>query len=96
ILSFKKGAPLALAVLIGFIVFSNAFVALSSYFTAWLGLSAATCLAGTQEVVSLVPRTPLIPFTEFNMPGWVSVSSVYALFNAVILGIIFSFGAFLW
>lgn len=88
ILSFKKGAPLALAVLVGLIFFSNGFVALLSYFLASVGLPFATC--SVSECGSLISQNPLIPFASFNVPYWISASSVYGLFNAVILGVLFS------
>lgn len=87
IISLKKNAPAILAILIGAIFLSNACVALIAYGVSKLilpSLVSTVCLGGGLECVH-----NLEPFYRLELPQL--FRSDYALFLAVILGIVFTF-----
>jgi len=85
ILSFKKNAPLILAVVLGVICSSNAIVATITYWIARLVLPVVACKLDASQ---LVIDNQLIPYNSFSLPPL--IKSEKALLLAVTLGIIFS------
>ena len=82
ILSFKRNAPLILAIMLTTIFCSNAIVALLSYGVMTLVSPFITC-----ELTTLLPTTDVVePFFAFSLPS--PVSAVHALLAAIIIGII--------
>ncbi len=85
ILSFRRNAPLVLAVLLGTIFCSNAIVALVSYGTMSLFSPFVSCERTDAIVATGAPIESLIPF---SIP--VPVSAIHALLAAIVLGLFFS------
>ncbi len=86
ILSFKRNAPLILAILLGSIFCSNALVALLSYGMMNLVHPILAC----ERVTSILPtHSPIEPWFTFVLP--IPISAINALIVAIILGLIFSF-----
>lgn len=85
ILSFKKNAPLILAVVLGVICFSNAAVATITYLIARLVLPVVAC---KMDASQLVMEKQLLPYGAFSLPPL--IKSEKALLLAIVLGIIFS------
>lgn len=84
ILSFKRNAPLVLAILLGTIFCSNALVALLSYGALVLFSPVVSC-----EILAIVPAMVIEPFFTVSFPF--SINAVHALIAAIILGLVFSF-----
>jgi len=86
IVSFKKSAPLVLAILLSLIIISNGFVAMITFGITKLTLPFIVENTDAIQINTLKTLTPLFPF---KIPF--GIGSEKALFAAIILGIIFSF-----
>ncbi|MCL4417286.1 MAG: dicarboxylate/amino acid:cation symporter [Actinobacteria bacterium] len=86
ILSFKKNAPIILAILMGMIFFSNAIVAMISYFIGFVALPVVACEVAPEL---LLIKHSLEPFFNFSIPQF--IRSDYVLLLALVLGIIGTF-----
>ncbi len=86
IVSFKKNAPIVLAVLVTFIFVSNGIVALFSYGVAQLVLPWVTAGMNAQQ---LIIKNSLEPLMTIALPPL--ISSEKALLISVVVGIILSF-----
>ncbi len=86
ILSFKKNAPLILAVLVASIFLSNTIIAMLAYL---VGMIFVPLVARGMSVDEFVINKTIEPFYTFKFPA--IVSSEHALLLAVIIGIALSF-----
>lgn len=87
ILSFKRNAPLILAILLTAIFCSNAIVALLSYGVMQLVSPLLAC----DGLVSALPTNNMVePLFAISLP--LPVNAVHALIAAIILGLIFTIG----
>lgn len=86
ILSFKKNAPLVLAIMLGTIFFSNGLVALCSYGIMQIMSPIISCDSGD---FALEVAQEVNPFFVFSLPF--TINAVHALLSALIIGLIGSF-----
>ena len=85
ILSFKKNAPLILAILMGMIFFSNGLVAIISFLVAKIAVPLATC---DLTYASAQGAAVLTPFYTVSIPA---LASNYMLLSSLVLGIMGTF-----
>lgn len=87
ILSFRKSAPIVLAILVSLIFVSNGIVASLSYAVMKLIAPFISCSNPTDIIVSTVQE--INPWFVLNLP--LPINVIHALFSAVVLGLILSF-----
>jgi Na+/H+-dicarboxylate symporter len=86
ILSFKKKAPIVLAVMLTLIFISNGFVALLVYGIARLLLPT---IDAALDVAQISSKAHLSPLFDFSIPGLFSAEKV--LLTSIVIGLFFSF-----
>ncbi len=99
ILSFKRNAPVVLAVLLGSVFFSNAVVAMVSYVTMMFVGSEISC--DTSLASAIAQSGPIEPLFILSLPSVLDgvlsyFDAVYALIAALAFGIVGSFFDIAW